>query len=98
MTIKEKLQNAKAIKEEKKENKKAAKEKEVAEFNDLPLKDKEEIRNDRAARTALWVITGIAATTIVVSGVAAIYQAKKSKDAMGSVISDAEIDAISAKY
>ena len=95
MTIKEKMNQAKA----KKDAKEAAKIREQEEFDALPINEKEEIRNFRSVRTAIWVLTGVAAAGIVVAGAAAVVEAKAAKDAArGSVISDVEIDAISAKY
>lgn len=95
MTMKEKMQNAKA----KKAEKAMAKEQEAMEFNELPIAEKEEIRSMQAARRSLYICTGAVVAAMVVAGAAAIVQAKASKEAaMGSVISDAEIESISAKY
>lgn len=99
MTMKEKMNQAKENAKAKKAVKEAAKIREQEEFDALPVNEKEEIRNFRSVRTAIWVLTGVAAAGIVVAGAAAVVEAKAAKDAArGSVISDVEIDAISAKY
>ena len=81
MTLKERIAAAKNAKAATKAEKAAIAAAEKAEFNALPLDEKESIRTIRSSRKALWATVGVLAAGMGVAGGAAIVAAKAQAEA-----------------
>lgn len=96
MSVKEKIQNAKAEAAIKRAEKAAKKAAEKAEYEALPLPEKELVKTRRAQRRSAYVGAAAAAACVGIIGASAIIELRRKTAAEAEACSDAEFASLDA--